>query len=294
MRRARPERRLEAHLEEQRIAPDGAALLIACSGGPDSVALASLLARAAPAHRWRVVLAHVNHHLRPSSWQDECVVLSVAARLAVSVRIAALDGTARDEATMRQRRYAALAQAARDEGAAVVVTAHTAEDQSETVLLALFRGTGLEGLAGMPPRRTLEEGIELVRPLLRISREELHGELGASALPYVRDPSNADPAFRRNALRIALGALREEFPRLDEAVARCAAIVSEELAGEDRSAARRRLRAALAGEVGLRDVPFERIEAALAAQRGRVHIKDGVELVIGEHGADSRVIRRTD
>jgi tRNA(Ile)-lysidine synthase len=289
MRRAHPERAIEQHLEAQTIAPDGATILTACSGGPDSVALASLLARLGPAHRWRIVLGHVNHQLRDSAWQDECIVLSVAARLGVEVRVAALTPRGKkDEAGLRGRRYAALAEIAREVGAAAVVTAHTAEDQSETVLLSLFRGTGARELTGIPPRQRLAEGVELVRPLLRIGRAALHAELGASALPYVRDPTNADATYRRNAVRCALHGLREQFPHLDEAVARCAEILGDELAGTDRAAARGKLRDALAAvdEVGLRDVSFERIEAALGASSGHVHLKKGVEF------ADSRVIRR--
>jgi len=116
--------------------------------------------------------------------------------------------------------------------------------------------------------------------LLGVSRSELHAELGASALPYVRDPSNADLALRRNAVREALEGLRQQFPRLDEAVARCAAIARDELAPSERGLARRRLRDALQQEAGLTDVPFERIEAVLAARRGRVYIKHGVEVSV--------------
>jgi len=295
MRRTHPERTLEAALEMQTIAADGATILVACSGGPDSVALASLLARLATRHRWRVILGHVNHHVRESSWQDEAIVLSVAARLGLEARIVALDADAgKDEARLRDARYAVLARLAADAEASVVVTAHVAEDQTETVLLALFRGSGLRGLSGMPARRRLAPGVELVRPLLQVGHKLLAVELGASALPYACDPTNADPAYRRNAVREALAGLREGFPRLDEAVARCAAIVASELAGDDLAAARRRLRATLEQEVGLRDVSFERIEAALGARRGRIHIKSGVEVIKEEQRADARVIRRED
>jgi tRNA(Ile)-lysidine synthase len=294
MRRTHPERALEAQIEAQRIAPDGATILLACSGGPDSVALAGLCSRLAPRHRWRLILGHVNHHVRASSWQDEAVVLAVGASLGLEVRVHGLDPGRRDEAGLREARYAALASMAAQAGASVVATAHTAEDQTETVLLALFRGTGLRGLGGIPPRRRLAPGIWVVRPLLRIGRRALHAELGASGLPYVRDPTNADPAYRRNAVRAALSGLREQFPRLDEAVARCAAIVTAELERDERAAARRSLRAALEREVGLHDVPFERIEAALGARRGRVHLRKGVEAVKGEGVADTRVRRRED
>jgi tRNA(Ile)-lysidine synthase len=296
MRRTHPERALEAALEDAAIAPDGAALLVACSGGPDSVALSSLLARSAPKHGWRLVLGHVNHHVRESSWQDEAVVLSVGAALGLPVEIRVLESVSRrtDEAALREARYEALAEMAVASNASVVVTAHTAEDQTETVLLALFRGTGLRGLGGMPARRVLRRGIDLVRPLLHVGKAALRVELGASALPYAVDPTNASPSYRRNAVRAALSGLRAELPHLDEAVARCAAIVAAELADTERAAARRRLREALEQEVGLADVSFERIEAALRARRGRVHLKAGVEAVKKERNADPRVVRRRE
>ena len=283
MRKTHPGRALLRRLEEQALAPRGATVLSACSGGPDSVALTSLLVTLAPAHEWRVVVAHVNHNLRPSSWQDECVAVAVASRLGVDVRVRSLDVPSRSEASLRARRYDALTDIASAEGAPVVVTAHTAEDQTESVLLALFRGTGLRGLGGMVPRRRLSAGVELVRPLLRVGRADVMRELGATALPYVRDPSNLDLRYRRNAVRAALAGLRDRFPRLDEAVARCAEIVADEIADAPRAALRRRLRAALEEDAGLTDVPFERIEALLRAQRGSVHIKPGVEV---------RVVRR--
>ena len=245
-------------------------MLVACSGGPDSIALASLIDRLA---RERdgcdVVLAHVNHGVRTSSDQDECVVLSAGARLGRRVAIARPVLARDDEAALREARYAALAELARREGASAVATAHTAEDQTETVLLALFRGTGLVGLAGIAPRRPLCAGVELVRPLLRVTHAELATELRRSTLPYALDPSNAQTRYRRNALRAPLDVLRAEFPHLDRAVARCAEIARGELEGTDRARARRALREQLRAQDLLRDVPFERIEAALdAAERG--------------------------
>ena len=265
MRGARPERALDPVVRRAIALAPGARVCIACSGGPDSVALASLLDRLAREDGCDVVLAHVNHGVRASADQDECVTLSVGARLARRVRIARPPPAGRDEAALRDARYAALARIAHDEDAAMVVTAHTAEDQTETVLLALFRGTGLDGLAGMAPRRPLAPGVELVRPLLRVTRAELATELRHSGLPYALDPSNADTRYRRNALRVHLAALRNDFPHLDRAVARCGEIVRGELGETPRAEARRALRAQLSEHGALRDVSFAAIEAALDA-----------------------------
>ncbi len=242
-----------------------ARLCIACSGGPDSVALASLLDRVAREEGHELVLAHVNHGVRASAGQDECVALSVGARLNRRVLLARPVLARTDEAALRAARYAELAQLAHEAGASMVVTAHTAEDQTETVLLALFRGSGFDGLAGMAPRRQLAAGIELVRPLLRVTRAELATELRHSGLPYALDPSNEDTRYRRNALRVHLAALRNDFPNLDRAVARCGEIVRGELGGTPRAQARRVLRAELSEHGPLHDVSFAAIEAALDA-----------------------------
>jgi tRNA(Ile)-lysidine synthase len=283
LRGAKPGRALDAHVRAAVAWPPGGTVVVGCSGGPDSVALAGVLDRVARADGFELVLAHVNAGLRESAWQDECVVLSVAARLGRAVRIAAAVSGGADEASLREARYAALRAVAAAVGAAAIATAHTAEDQTETVLLALFRGTGLAGLAGMAASSELPDGLRLLRPLLRITRAQLVEDLQRGGLPYAIDPTNADRRYRRNAVRAALADLRPGFPQLDRSVARCAQIVREELAGGERADARRRLRAQLAGRGELRDIPFERIEAALDARPGRrVFLRPGLELEAGE------------
>ena len=283
MRGAKPERALDAVVIAAVAFEPGEPIVVACSGGPDSVALASVLDRVAREREAPLVIAHVNHGVRESAWQDECVVLSVAARLGRPVKIAALSGVAADEGSLREARYAELARIAREHGARTIATAHTAEDQTETVLLALFRGTGPDGLGGMPAERALDGDLRLVRPLLRAGHEELRAELARSGLPYALDPTNDDARYRRSAVRTALVALREEFPGLDRAVARCAEILRAERSGDPRALERRALRDRLRDEGLLRDIPFERIEAALTARPdARVFLKPGLELDAGE------------
>jgi tRNA(Ile)-lysidine synthase len=278
VRGAKPGRALDALVRRAATFAAGETVIVACSGGPDSVALAAVLDRIARTGGFDLVLVHVNHETRADAWQDECVVLSVGARLGWPVKVAALTGMRDDEATLRDARYAALGELARTHGARTVATAHTAEDQTETVLLALFRGSGLDGIAGMAIQRELIGGVRLVRPLLRATHDDLRDELGRSALPYALDPTNAASRYRRSAVRTALAGLREEFPGLDRAVARCAEIVREELAGSERAAARRTLRERLRARGELRDIPFERIEAALdAGPATRVFLKTGLE-----------------
>jgi tRNA(Ile)-lysidine synthase len=283
LRGAKPERALDTLVRKAVAFAPGELVLLACSGGPDSVALASVLDRVAREDGFALHLAYVNHATRESAWQDECVVLSVGARLdrAVTTLAATPDGD--DEAALRSARYAALEKCAFELHAASIATAHTAEDQTETVLLALFRGTGLDGLAGIAPSRPLTGEVRLVRPLLRATHEELSAELYRSALPYAIDPTNAELRYRRNALRAALGGLREEFPQLDRAVARCAQIVRDEIADPERAAARRELRERLRAHGDLRDIPFERIEAVLDAHpEAHVFLRPGLAFDAGD------------
>lgn len=284
MRGSKPGRALERTVRCEGGLLRGERVLVACSGGPDSVALAALIGALAKELHLRYALGHVNHGVRASAWQDEAVVLRLGAALGVPVKIAALERVGRDEAALRAARYEALVGLARESGAAAVATGHNAEDQTETVLLALFRGTGIAGLAGMPVRRPLAPGIDLVRPLLHIGRTELRAYVHAAGLPYALDPTNTDTRLRRNAVREALAGLRPLFPGLDAAVARAAEVLGAELAGTPEAERRRQVRERLREEHGLRDVDFAHVEAAARALQaggsGRFFIKTGVELTI--------------
>ena len=284
MRGARPESAIEQAIERGSVVAKGERVIVACSGGADSVALAAALASVRTPMRLDLTLAYVHHGTRESAWQDECVVLRIGATYAVPVAVLPLAPAARDEAALRDARYDALARLAGERGASAIATAHHREDQSETVLLALFRGAGIEGLAGMRPRRALAPGIDLVRPLLHVGADELRAYAHAHALPYAVDPTNADAEVRRNAVREALAALRPRFPGLDAAVARSAELAGEDVEGSDRAALRRQVRQALGEQEGLRDVDFVHVEAAVRAMErgtsGRFFMKPGVELRI--------------
>jgi tRNA(Ile)-lysidine synthase len=199
----------------------GADGVVAVSGGPDSVALAHALASHDAVSK--TVLAHVNHRLRGAeSDADEEFVTGLPAdwfpnqpaRLPCCVQRVdtAAEATRRGqnlEATARDLRYAWLAQVARETGATWVAVAHTADDQAETVLFRMLRGTGIEGLRGMSLRRPLDRSIDLVRPLLDVRRQDVLAYLEANALPYRLDSSNRDTTFTRNRIR------RELIPQLE-------------------------------------------------------------------------------
>lgn len=284
MRGAHPERHVERTIELGGIVRRGDRVLIACSGGPDSVALAAALHAVAKRMQLDLRLAHVNHGTRASAGQDECVAAGVAAGLGLALDVVRLASQPPDEASLREARYAALLALAQRTACTAVATAHHAEDQSETVLLALFRGTGPAGIGGMRPRRQLASGIDLVRPLLRVPAGELRQYCHVEGLPYAIDPTNADAALRRNAVRQALDAVRPLFPGLDEAVARAAELAADERETAGRAGLRRLVRGRLASERELRDVDFVHVEAAVRALEtggsGTFHMKAGVRLEI--------------
>ena len=210
--------------------------VVAVSGGPDSSALAYLCATL-----WRqqcltnIALAHLNHQLRGAdSVADEAFVRDLPAAWNLPalpvythcLDIARLATETGDnlENTARNARYGWLTDIARQAGAAWVATGHTADDQAETVLHHVLRGSGLTGLAGMPERRPLAPGIDLVRPLLTIRRGAVLAYLHDERLACRHDASNDDLGFTRNRLRRELLPLleRDYNPALVEVLGRTA------------------------------------------------------------------------
>lgn len=177
------------------VPPDVTApVVVGCSGGADSLALLALAVEAGLAP----VAVHVDHGLRPGSEREADVVAGAAARLGARFdpRRVNVDAGANLEARARAARYDALEAARVQHGATAVLVAHTADDQAETVLLNLMRGSGSAGLAGMPARRG-----RVVRPLLGARRAEVRAECARRRLVPVADPSNDDLAHRRNWVR---------------------------------------------------------------------------------------------
>ena len=211
------------------------AICVALSGGVDSTALLAALAEARPDGRRggtrgvRLRAIHVNHGLHPNAgrWSAHCRKL--ARQLAVPLRVLAVTvarerGASLEEAA-RVARYRCFAEQLRDGEA--LLTAHTRDDQLETVLLQLFRGCGVAGLAAMPNAAPLGSG-RLVRPLLARSRAELEAWVRARGLTWVEDDTNLDERFDRNYLRRrVLPAVRQRWPGVATAVARSARHAAE-------------------------------------------------------------------
>lgn len=192
--------------------------VVAVSGGADSMALLHGLVRLAPTGA-RLVVAHACHDLRPCANEDQRLVVTVAARLGLECEARNLAVRADPEglgegveARARRLRYEFLATVARERGARHVVVGHTADDQAETVLHRILRGTGINGLAGMRRARSLDDGVALVRPLLGLRRDLGRGFLAAEAETWREDPTNDDPAYARNFLRHELLARAERGP----------------------------------------------------------------------------------
>jgi len=208
---------------------------IALSGGCDSMALLRSMLELKERHggAGRLSALHVNHHLRgtdsdaDSAWcQQQCAMLGVRLEVlsgAVTERAQAEgDGI---EAAARNERYELLTRATENEGIRYLLTAHTRNDQVETVLFRLLRGSGLQGLRGIPSTRRLTPVVTLVRPLLECSRETLQAYLAGLGQDYRSDSSNEDLRFSRNRLRHELlPMLRAEHNKnVDGALLRLAA-----------------------------------------------------------------------
>lgn len=207
-------------------------VVLAVSGGADSVALARAWQATQRAEWGRAIVAHFNHQLRGDDAQaDEQFVQELAQSLGLSFvagRPPATAGQPRGglgpEATARRARYAFLAHTAAQEGARYLVTAHTADDQVETVLLRILRGTGMAGLSGIPQFRRMGEGLTVVRPLLDCRRDALRDYLSLRGQPFRVDASNFQPRYARNRVRHRLlPLLRRRFnPQIDAVVLRLA------------------------------------------------------------------------
>jgi tRNA(Ile)-lysidine synthase len=246
--------------------PSGSLVLVACSGGADSLALAAATAFVAPRQGLRCGLVTVDHQLQPGSADRAEAVAKWARTLplspVVTTRVEVGGRVGGPEAAAREARYEALIDAARRTGAVAVLLGHTRNDQAETVLLALARGAGPRGLAAMPARRDVD-GVALLRPLLDVARADTAAACEVLGLQPWRDPHNTDPSYARARVRALLPALTDALgPGLVGNLARAASLAAADAEVLDALAATAAADAA-DGEGGLRADVLAGLPAAL-------------------------------
>lgn len=214
-----------------KLLPDTSGLRIgvACSGGPDSVALLSALLTITPLRGYRLRVLHVNHGLRPESDQEQDTVQTLCQQWQVPLSVKKLQpppSLKGIEAWAREARYTFFQESLATAPLDYIATAHTQDDQAETVLFRLMRGSARRGVAGIPPVRD----NWLIRPFLHCSRREIDTYTQEKKLSYVTDPSNADLRFTRNKIRhVLLPFLEQEFsPQIRRHLASLAETVREE------------------------------------------------------------------
>lgn len=197
-----------------------ATVVIAVSGGLDSITLLHTIHAIQDSINVRCIIAHVNHGLRGTeSDEDERSVLTCARNLGLPFFSEKVDveGFAHKtglgiEGAARELRYSFLTRIARENNAVVVLTAHSMDDNAETILMNLSRGSGTRGLSGIPPVRELTDGIRVVRPLIEISRSQIRDAAMAWGFQWREDSSNSDVHFLRNHVRaVLMPAMREVF-----------------------------------------------------------------------------------
>lgn len=280
--------RLEDTLQRRRLCPRGAHLLVAVSGGLDSVVLLHVLHRLAPRQQWSLTVAHFNHRLRSAASEaDAAFVRRLAAKLghefvadAADVQRAAGAGGLSVEMAARRLRHEFLARAARRRGIRRIALGHHADDQVELFFLRLLRGAGGLGLSGMKwvAPSPADPSRLLVRPLLGFTKEELRAYAAEHRLKFRQDASNADPRFERNWLR------QDLLPRIERRLQPCLRTVTLRLV-EVLGAESDYLEAAAAAWIGAaRRLPFDRLHPALQrrvlhAQLRRAGVEPGFDLI---------------
>lgn len=236
---------VEKFCEQNKLLATGDSVLIACSGGPDSLALIQVLLALREKYRLHLAVGHFEHGIRgAASLEDAAFVRVFCQRQGLAFYLAAADVPAYSrqhhlslETAARMLRYRFLRATARKLGAGTLIaTAHQADDQAETVLMRILRGTGVDGLAGIQPRTA-----DIIRPLLCVPRAEIEAYCQQQGLQPRYDATNAVPDCTRNRLRLMLLPQlgREYNPDIAASLCRLAAIAAEEsdfLAGEAQAA----------------------------------------------------------
>lgn len=220
-------RKVEDYIRQQQLLQRGEKVLLALSGGPDSVALAHCLLQLAEIYRWQLGAIHVNHRLRPGEAErDEEFVRQLCAGWNIPLYIERLVIAPKSEEEARNARYHLFEQYLAAGGWNKLALGHQQDDQAETLFWHLLRGSGLDGLAGMAARRG-----KYIRPLLAVNRAEILAYLQKNDLKWCEDSTNQLPLYTRNRIRNHIFPLLEEEiqPALRQHLARTAELLRDEL-----------------------------------------------------------------
>ena len=232
--------KITSFAKEKKLFAEKDYILLAVSGGPDSVAMLDYFARNAKKRKLHLFIAHVNHHLRGREAEaDANFVKKLGTFYGIETSILSADvkKIAEEEgngieSAARKARYELLLQAAKINKCSIIATAHHSDDNAETVLLNILRGTDPKGLAGIPPSRALShrgrKSIKLIRPMLAVSRKEIEQYLKLNSLKSRKDRTNDDDRYTRNWIRKRLLPLLEKKqPKIREHLGIMSARISE-------------------------------------------------------------------
>ena len=280
--------RVQQIIQDYRMLEPGHTVLVAVSGGADSMALLHTLWRLREPLALQLCVAHLNHQMRPNAADDATFVETVSRHLGIRYICDTRDvptyrrqHKVSPEDAARRLRYAFLRATAAQLGANRIAIGHTADDQAETVLLHLLRGSGLRGLCGIPPVR----GV-IVRPLIHVSRTDILDYLHTHRLLFRDDPSNAQRQYSRNRLRLdILPALRQHFnPRLSHTISRTTQLLAEDEAALQGMAHQHFLAACLAATSGAISLQITVLTSLPLALQRRV-LRQSLTEVMGDlHG----------
>jgi tRNA(Ile)-lysidine synthase len=212
----------------------GGKVVAAVSGGPDSTAMLHVLAELAPELGITLAVAHLDHRFRPESASEALFVSRMADRLGLPclVEKAGLSGiSGNKQAAAREARYAFFERAAEKLSADKIAVGHTADDQAETCLMRVIRGSGVRGGSGIPPVRGASTRFmtRIIRPLIEATRDDVQGYLDSNGIESVTDPTNKKTIYHRNAVRLELMPLLRRYnPGVVEALSRSAEILRAE------------------------------------------------------------------
>ena len=222
---------LNAVLRSQNLLPKNANLLIAVSGGQDSLCLAKLLLMQQTKHNWTLAIAHCDHQWRSDSSANASHVEEIAQEWGIDFCVRVAETPPKSEASAREWRYKMLVEMAQVNQCNYVVTGHTRSDRVETLLYNLMRGSGADGLASLTWQRSLTSEIKLVRPFLNVSRHATAAFCRENQIPIWEDSTNQNLDYRRNRLRLeTIPYLQANFnPQLETAIAQTAELLHSDV-----------------------------------------------------------------